>query len=95
MFFVFQYKYGHLSIAMYTYVVSNRGVARLINWLGTARPLTSLIECLTVVLENIDLFQFLLVGLSQLLVGPGPYQAHPWLRLWSWKGLYMNGKLYS
>ena len=59
-----------------------RGVARLINWLGTAKPLTALIECLTVILENIDLFQFLLVGHSQLLVGPGPYQAHPWLHLW-------------
>ena len=57
------------------------GVARLINWLGTAGLLTALIECLTVILEYIDLFQFLLVGHSQLLVGPGPYQAHPWLRL--------------
>ena len=63
-------------------VGSRRGVARLINWLGTAGPLTALIECLTVILEYIDLFQFLLVGHSQLLVGPGPYQAHPWLRLW-------------
>ena len=58
-----------------------RGVARLINWCGTAGPLTALIECLTVILEYIDLFQFLLVGHSQLVVGPGPYQAHHWLRL--------------
>ena len=63
-------------------IVVCRGVARLINWLGTAGLLTALIECLTVILEYIDLFKFLLVGHSQLLVGPGPYQAHPWLRLW-------------
>ena len=62
-------------------VYTFRDVARLINWLGTAGPLAALIECLTVILEYIDLFQFLLVGHSQLLVGLGPYQAHPWLRL--------------
>ena len=79
-------------IAIYSYynILLCRGVARLINWLSTARPLTALIECLTVIiLENIDLFQFLLVGHSQLLVGPGPYQAHPWLRLCCYVASYI------
>ena len=56
-------------------IMDIQGIARLINWLGTVGPLTALIDCLTVILEYIDLFQFLLVGHSQLLVGPGPYQA--------------------
>ena len=47
-------------------------MARLISWLGTQQgQLTALInQCLTVILEYIDLFKYLLAGSSQLLVGP-------------------------
>ena len=54
-----------------------RGVARFIK-LGEGQ-LTALIEYLTVILEYINVFQFLLAWHSQILVGPETYQAHPWL----------------
>ena len=51
---------------LYSKSIAGRGVARLISWLGTAES----IEYLTVILEYIDLLQFLLIGYSQLLAGP-------------------------
>ena len=58
--------------ALYSKSIASRGVARLISWLAQQGQLTALIEYLTVILEYIDLFQFLLVGYSQLLVGHPP-----------------------
>ena len=52
------------------------GVASLLSWLGTTRLVDCCNRVLTVILGYIDLFQFLV----ELLAGPGPYQAHPWLR---------------
>ena len=43
--------------ALYSKNIAGRGEARLISWLGTAGQLTALInQCLTVILEYIDLF---------------------------------------
>ena len=59
--------------AIYSKSIADRGIARLISWLGTVGQgqLTALINhCLTVILEYIDLFKYLLAGYSQLLVGP-------------------------
>ena len=53
---------------LYNKSIAGRGIARFISWLGTAGPVDFIIEYLTVILEYIDLFQFLLVGYSQLLV---------------------------
>ena len=38
-------------------IVGRPGIARLIIWLGTAGPVTALIDYLTVILEYINLFQ--------------------------------------
>ena len=57
--------------ALYSKNIAGRGVARLISWLGTTGPLDRInrvFECYFI--EYIDLFQFLLVGYSQLLVVP-------------------------
>ena len=53
-------------------------VETFIMWPGWAQQdqLTALIEYLTVILECIDVLKFLLAGDSQILVGPGPNQAH-------------------
>ena len=54
---------------LYSESISGRGVARLISWLGTAET----VECFNrvfVILKYVDLFLFLLVGYSQLLVRP-------------------------
>ena len=45
------------------------GSTRLVGWVQQDQ-LTALIECLTVILEYIDLFQILLVGHSQFLIRP-------------------------
>ena len=42
--------------ALYSKSIAGRGEARLINWLGTAGPLIN--QCMTVILEYIDLFNF-------------------------------------
>ena len=51
--------------ATYSKSIADRGIA------GQQGQLTALInQCLTVILEYIDLFKYLLAGYSQLLVGP-------------------------
>ena len=50
--------------ALYSKSIAGRGVAR------QQGQLTTLIEYLTIILEYINLFQFLLTGHSQLLVEP-------------------------
>ena len=53
--------------AIYSKSIAGRGIARLISWLGTAGPVDCFnISCLTVILEYIDLFKYLLAGSSQL-----------------------------
>ena len=57
--------------AIYSKSIAGRGIARLISWLAQQGQFTALInQCLTVILEYIDLFKYLLAGYSQLLVGP-------------------------
>ena len=58
-----------------------RDVARFINCMGTAGPLTAFNRVFDCYIRVYRSFSILLVGHSQLLVGQGPYQAHPWLRL--------------
>ena len=58
--------------ALYSKSIAGRGVARLVSWLGTQGQLTALInQCLTVILEYINLF-----GRLQPTFGC----AHSWLR---------------
>ena len=62
--------------AMYSKSIENRGIARLISWLGTAGPVDcfnkSMSDCYIRVYRS---FLFLLAGYSQLLVGPTPRYA--------------------
>ena len=54
---------------LYSESIAGRGVARLISWLSTAE----IVECFNrvfVILKCVNLFLFLLVGYSQLLVRP-------------------------
>ena len=55
---------------LYSECIAGKHVARLISWLGTAGSVDCFNRILTVILKYIDLFQFLLVGYSQFLVGP-------------------------
>ena len=56
------------------------GLQRALQDVG-AKDLTKLrlIECLTVLLEYLNLFGISVAGHSKLLGGPEPCQVHPWL----------------
>ena len=57
--------------AIYSKSIADRGIARFISCWAQQGQLTVLInQCLTVILEYIDLLKYLLVGYSQLLVEP-------------------------
>ena len=47
---------------LYSVSIASRDVARLISWCTQQGQLIASIECLTLILEYIDVFQFLLVG---------------------------------
>ena len=57
--------------ALYSKSIAGRGVARLISLLNTTEPVDCFNnQCLTVILEYINVLKFLLAGYSQLLVEP-------------------------